>query len=45
VICIVITPLNPEGVRFLLIRHSRYSAILSKIHSYRLVFQRFCPLG
>jgi len=29
----------------LLIRHSKYSAMLSKIHnSYRLLFQRFCPL-
>jgi len=27
-----------EGARFLLIRHSMYSAILSKIHSYRLLF-------
>jgi len=25
-----------EGVRFLLIRHSRYSVMVSKIHSYRL---------
>jgi len=30
---------------FLLIRHSDYSVILSKIHSYRLLFWRFCPLG
>jgi len=28
----------------LLIRHSKYSAILLKIH-YRLHFRRFCPLG
>jgi len=34
-----------EGVRFLLIWHSKYSAILSKIHSYRLLFRWFCPLG
>jgi len=27
----------------LLIRHSKYSAILPKIHSYRLLFRRFCP--
>jgi len=25
--------------------HSKYSAILSKIHYYRLRFRRFCPLG
>jgi len=31
---------------FLLIRHSNYIAMLSKIHSYRLLFRRrFCPLG
>jgi len=30
---------------FLLIRHSKYSTVLSKIHSYRLLFRRFCPLG
>jgi len=33
----------------LLIWHSKYSAILSKIHrnkkSYRLLVRRFCPLG
>jgi len=29
----------------LLIRHSNCSAILSKIHSYKLLFWRFCPLG
>jgi len=29
----------------LLIPHSKYSAILSKLHSYGLLFQRFCPLG
>jgi len=34
---------QPEGVRFLLMRHSKYSAMLS--HSYRLHFRRFCPLG
>jgi len=28
----------------LLIRHSKYSAKLSKIYSYRLLFRRFCPL-
>jgi len=28
----------------LLIRHSKYSAILSEIHSYRLLFRRFFPL-
>jgi len=30
---------------FLLIRHSKYTAMLSKIHSYRLLFLRFFPLG
>jgi len=30
---------------FLLIRHSKYSAILWKIHFYRLLFRLFCPLG
>jgi len=30
---------------FLLIRHSNYSTILSTIHSYRLLFQQYCPLG
>jgi len=34
-----------EGVRFLLIRYSNYSAIWSKIHAYRPLFRRFCPLG
>jgi len=34
-----------EGARFLLIRPSKYSAMLSKIHSYRLLFRRFCPMG
>jgi len=34
-----------EGVHFLLIRYSKYNAVLSKIHSYRLLFLRFCPLG
>jgi len=36
---------SPKNRRsaFLLIRHSNYSAIL--IHSYRLLFRRFCPLG
>jgi len=29
----------------LLIRHSKYSAMLSKIQTYRLLFRRFCPLG
>jgi len=28
---------------FLLIRLSKYSAMLSKIHSFRLLFRRFCP--
>jgi len=32
-------------VRFLLILHSKYSAILSKVHSHRLLFRRFFPLG
>jgi len=32
-----------EEVRFLLIRHSKYSAMLSKMHSYSLL--RFCALG
>jgi len=27
------------------IRHWKYSTILSKIHSYRLLFQHFCQLG
>jgi len=31
--------------QFLLIQHSKYSAMLSKVLSYRLLFQRFCPLG
>jgi len=30
---------------FMLIRHSKYSVILSKIHSYGLLFLRFWPLG
>jgi len=34
-----------EGVRLLLIRHSKYSPMLLKIHSYRLIIRRFCPLG
>jgi len=34
-----------EVVRFLLIRHSKHSAMLSNIHFYRLLFQRFFPLG
>jgi len=29
----------------MLIRPSKYSVILFKIHSYRLLFRRFCPLG
>jgi len=29
----------------LLIQHSKYSAILSKIHSNRLLFRRFLPTG
>jgi len=29
----------------LFIRHSKYIAMLSKIHSYWLFFRRFCPLG
>jgi len=28
---------------FMLIRRSKYSAIFSKIHSYRQLFRRFCP--
>jgi len=27
------------------IQHSKYSAMLSKIHSYRLLSRRFCTLG
>jgi len=34
-----------EEVRFLLIGHSKCSAILSKIHSRRLPFWQFFPLG
>jgi len=34
-----------EGVHFLLIQHSKYSAMLSKTQSYRLLFWRFCPSG
>jgi len=34
-----------ERVRFLLIRHLNYSAILPKIHSYRLLLRLFCPQG
>jgi len=34
-----------ECVFFLLIRHPKYSAVLSKIHSYRLLCRRFCQLG
>jgi len=30
-----------EGVHFLLIRHWKCSTILSKIHSYRLLFRQF----
>jgi len=30
---------------FLLLWHSKYSALLSKIHSHRLLFRRFCRLG
>jgi len=30
---------------FLFIWHSKHSTILSKIHSFRLFFCRFCPLG
>jgi len=29
----------------LLIQHSKYSAMLSKILFYTLLFWRFCPLG
>jgi len=29
----------------LFIRHSKYSAVLSKIYSYSLLFRRFCPPG
>jgi len=28
----------------LLIRHTKYNVMLSKIHSYWLLFRRFCPL-
>jgi len=28
-----------------LIRHSKYSTMLPKMHSHRLLFRRFCPLG
>jgi len=31
--------------KFLLIRNSKYSVILSKLHSHRPLFRRFCPLG
>jgi len=35
-----------EGVRYcLLILHSKYSAMLSKIHSYRLLFSVILPTG
>jgi len=34
-----------EGGGFLLIRYSNYSAMLLKIHSYRLFFRWFCSLG
>jgi len=34
-----------EGVRFCLFQYSKYRQILSKIHSYRLLFRRLCPLG
>jgi len=34
-----------EGERFLLIRHSKYSTMLSKIHTHRLLFRGFCALG
>jgi len=30
---------------FLLIQHSKHSAMLSKIHYYKLLFRQFCPLG
>jgi len=36
---------KPEGVRFLLILHSNYSAMLSKIDSYRLLFSEILPTG
>jgi len=29
----------------MLVRPTKYSALLSKIHSYRQFFRRFCPLG
>jgi len=29
----------------LFLRHSKYSAMLLKIRSYRLLLRRFCPLG
>jgi len=41
------SPVVEEAVRrsaFLLVWHSNYSAMLSKMHSYRLLFRRFCPL-
>jgi len=34
-----------ERVRFLLIRHSKYNAMFSKIYSYRPLFGLFGPLG
>jgi len=37
--------LKYSSLKSLLIRHSKYSAMLSKVHSYRLLFRRFCPLG
>jgi len=36
---------NKKGVRFLIIWHSKYSAILSKTRSYRLLFRLFFPLS
>jgi len=34
-----------KGVRFLLIRHTKYSTMLSKIYSYRLLFSAILPTG
>jgi len=36
---------HSERVRFLLIRHSKYIAMLSKMHSYRLLFSVILPTG
>jgi len=39
------TEVKDDKIDILLIRHPNYSAILSKIHSYRFLFRWFCPLG